>query len=143
MEVLLALALFAMAMTALTESFSNILLTLQSMKVEVDRQGVVRFVRSQVISLPDRADFEAGGSISTLDAGEANWRAVIEPMEVVDLFRVRLRIELNPPGGRESEVHEEVFYLLRPTWSDPVDRSILISNSRDRVLRDRQNLDWR
>lgn len=136
-EVLLALALAGMAFTVLNLAFANILTSLAALQVETDYQPVVRFVRTQVLLEPDREKLEEGGEIETLDFGTARWEAEVEEALVSDLFQLRLRIELNPPEAREPEVFQETILVLRPTWSDPVDRSKIFSENRDRLEKER------
>ncbi len=141
-EALIALAIAGLAFAVLTQSFANTLTALRLMEIEADRQGDIRFVRSIAIQEPDLDEFERGDTIETLDRGRATWRGMAEPTAVPDLFRVRLTIELdNPEGGLPVE-HEETFFLLRPTWSDPVDRSGLLSEMKDEVEFERGFLDW-
>ncbi|MCC5807688.1 MAG: prepilin-type N-terminal cleavage/methylation domain-containing protein [Opitutales bacterium] len=141
-EALIALAIAGLAFAVLTQSFANTLTALRLMEIEADRQGDIRFVRSIAIMEPDLDEFERGDTIETLDRGRATWRGMVEPTTVPDLFRVRLTIEFeNPEGGLPIE-HEETFFLLRPTWSDPVDRSSLLSEMKDSVEFERGFLDW-
>lgn len=141
-EVLLALVIFTAAAVGLTEAFVNTLTTLDTLNVESDRQGVLRFIRSQILQEPDRDTMEKGGEIQTLDLGKARWDVEIEETEVADLFRVELSIELNPPEAKQSENYTDTLFLLRPTWSDPVDRSKIIAEARDRIESSRQKKGW-
>lgn len=142
LEVTLALAIFSFAIVVLTQAFVNILMSLDAIKVASDREPTFRFIRTQVIQISDREELEQGGEIDTLDLGPAFWEVEIEQTEVLDLFRVDLRIELNPPELDAPLVREETLYLLRPTWSDPIDRSELKADAQDRLLLTRQQSDW-
>ncbi len=136
-EVALALAIFALAIVALTQSFVNTLLSLETLDSKTDYQSDLRFVRNQVILEADRDEFEKGGQIETILSGTANWDAEIESTQVSDLFKVVLSIELSPPNEKESVNTIETLYLLRPTWSDPVDRTTLIAENTDRLINGR------
>ncbi len=136
-EVILAIAVLALGMTVLTAAFVNILQSLDTLRVEKDRQGVLRFIRSQVLREPDRKKFEKGGEIQTLDLGKARWEAEVEETTVADLFSVKLQIELSPPDTKEVERYEMRLYLLRPTWSDPSDRSQIIEKRREQLAEER------
>ncbi len=140
-EAVIAIAIAGIAFFVLTETFFNILLTLERLQSESDFQKDVRFVRGQVIRLADRAAVEAGGDIITLDSGRADWSATVEDTEVADLFRVRLEIEFTGADGQRV-AHGETLYLLRPTWSDPIERSALITEARQRIEREALHRDW-
>ncbi|MFO7725805.1 MAG: prepilin-type N-terminal cleavage/methylation domain-containing protein [Oceanipulchritudo sp.] len=116
-ETVIAVAIAGAAFFVLTETFFNVLLTLESLESEADHQKDVRFVRSQVIQLSERDELEEGGEIMTLDLGEARWQAEVESTSAVDLYRLRLEIEFENPDA-ESIQHQETLYLLRPTWLD-------------------------
>ena len=141
-EVTIALAIFSIAVVMLTQSFVNTLLSLDSIESESIIQSDVRFVRAQALKVADREEFEEGGEIVTLSSGRARWYATIESTAVSDLFNVLLTIEMESPDGGEMEVYEQELFLLRPTWSDPVERSELIAENRDRLNSNRMALDW-
>jgi len=140
-EVLAAIAIAGVAFAVLTQTFVNTLEVLGSLKVEADESRDLRFVRSQIIQIADLEDLEDGGEIETLNLGEAIWEAEAEPTKVTDLFDVRLRIEFENPEGEPFE-HEERLYLLRPTWSDPIDRSTILEEARDRIEDLQYDRDW-
>jgi prepilin-type N-terminal cleavage/methylation domain-containing protein len=142
-EVTLALAIFGMGLVVLTQSFVNGLISLEKVDLQGDTSGDIRFVRGQIITLADLEELEDGGDIPTLSLGRATWEATAEPTPVVDLFKVELRIRFdgNPPGIEPFE-HRETLYLLRPTWSDPIDRSVLISEAREALESERLTRDW-
>lgn len=141
-ETLVAVAIAGIAFFVLTETFFNVLLTLESLESEADYQKDIRFVRSQVIQISDRDELLDGGEITTLDLGEATWEADIEPTDVLDLFNLTLYIRFENPKGDAFE-YEEQLYLLRPTWAeDGFDRSELRADiQRELESRDR-NRDW-
>jgi hypothetical protein len=125
----------------LTETFFNVLLTLEKLESESDYQKDVRFVRSQIIQIADPDDVEDGGEISTLNLGEAVWSAEIEPTETVDLFKLLLEIEFENPDG-EPIPYSEQLYLLRPTWGDSFERSALLDDVRKSIEDEAYGRDW-
>ena len=140
-EVVIAIAIAGIAFFVLTETFFNVLLTLESLESESDYQKDVRFVRREIIQIPDREELESGGEITTLDLGTAEWLVEIEALDVVDLFRVDLEIEFENPEG-EPFPYYETLYLLRPTWSDPIESSSILSEARDRIEEQNLRRDW-
>ncbi len=141
-EVTVALAIFAIAVVVLTQSFVNTLLSLDSIETEADLQADIRFVRSQALTVADREAFEEGDEITTLAHGTARWYATIESTQVSDLFQVQLTIELEPTDRLERTQHIQNLLLRRPTWSDPVERSEIIAGNSDRLNEERLTQDW-
>jgi prepilin-type N-terminal cleavage/methylation domain-containing protein len=141
-ETLVAVAIAGIAFFVLTETFFNVLLTLEALESEADYQKDIRFVRSQVIQIADRDELLDGGEIQTLDLGEATWDADLAPTDVLDLFALDLYIRFENPEGDPFE-HEERLYLLRPTWAeDGFDRSELRADiQRELEAKDRDR-DW-
>lgn len=140
-EVTVAIALFGLVVVVLTQAFVNTLLSLDSIESETALQADLRFVRTKVIKEPDLDTFEEGGEIETLTSGTARWEAEVESTNVSDLFQVELEIEIDPPEG-ERKVFKQHLILLRPTWSDPVERSQIIAENRDRLMEQRLGKDW-
>jgi prepilin-type N-terminal cleavage/methylation domain-containing protein len=131
-ETVIAIAIAGIAFFMLTETFFNVLLTLESLESETEYQKDVRFVRGQVIRLADREEVEQGGEITTLDLGRARWRADIEDTGTVDLFELSLEIEFENPAG-EPFTHRERLWVLRPTWGDSFERGALLTEVRQRI----------
>jgi len=140
-EVIIAIAIAGIAFMVLTQTFVNILQTLDSLESKSDREKHIRFVRSVVIAEPELDEFESGDSIETLDFGTATWFADVEPTGVVDLFRANLEIEFDNPDG-EPFTYSETLYLLRPTWSDPIERSSLLTDIQQEIEEQARRRDW-
>lgn len=141
-EVVIAVAVFAMAATVLTSAFSNALLS-RERSVSNDLQHAdIRAVRMQLLLEADLEAAEDGGEVETLNSGEASWEAEIEPTEVIDLFQVRLSIRFREPKEDMIEEHVETLYLLRPTWSDSGERSDLLQDKRQELEDSRRDLDF-
>ena len=130
-EVVVALALFAMASVVLTSSFVNALLAREHGQSNDLRHADIRAVRMQLLLEPNVDDAEDGGRYDTLNNGTANWEASIEPTNVIDLFEVQLQIEFSDPQEQQEASHSETLYLLRPTWSKSDERSSLLQDKKD------------
>lgn len=141
-ETLVAVAIAGVAFFVLTETFFNVLLTLEGLESEADHQKDIRFVRTQVIQIADRDELLDGGEITTLDLGEATWTAELEDTSVLDLFALDLAIRFENPDGDPLD-YQERLYLLRPTWTeDGFDRSERRADiQRELESRDRRR-DW-
>ena len=140
-EAVIAIAIAGIAFFVLTETFFNVLLTLDSLESESDYQKDVRFVRRQIIQIQEREDLEDGGEITTLDLGTAEWRVEFEETTVVDLFRLQLEIEFENPEG-EPILYRERLFLLRPTWSDPIESSEILAEVKEQIEDNARDRDW-
>lgn len=137
-EVLLALVIFAMAAGVLMASFVNALLARERGAQDARWEDDIRLVRMQLLLEPIREDAETGGEVTTLHHGEASWRALIEPTQVVDLFAVQFQIEFSSPPEDSPGSFVETLFLLRPTWSEADERSDLLQDKRDALLDSRR-----
>jgi len=136
-EVLIALAIFAMASTYLMSTFVSALTARERSVSDDVLHTDIRAVRMQLLLEPNRDDAEDGGQYPTLNHGEATWRAMIEPTEIVDLFTVELTIDFSEPPKEGPDRHTETLYLLRPTWSEADERSSLLEDKRQALERSR------
>ncbi|MCD8481942.1 MAG: hypothetical protein LR015_04240 [Verrucomicrobia bacterium] len=129
-----------LAFTILTQTFFNTLLALESLEENADSHNIIRFARSQIILEPDLEEFERGGEIETLNLGTVSWKASVEPTEVIHLFRVELSMEFRPTEGQPFEQRDSL-YLLRPTWSDPMETTRILDDARQRIEQERRLTD--
>ena len=139
-EVVVALALFAMASVVLTSTFVNALLAREHGQSNDIRNADIRAVRMQLLLEPNIEDAEDGDRYETLENGTAPWEATIEPSNVIDLFQVQLSIVFSEPQEGQEASHAETLYLLRPTWSESDERSQLLQDKKD-DLQDSRDFD--
>jgi general secretion pathway protein I len=136
-EVVVAVALFASAAVVLSSAFVNALLAREHGVRNNVFANDISAVRMQLLLETNLEDAEKGGDFKTLNSGEAQWQAIIEPMEVIDLFRVILEIEFpEAPEGMPFE-YNEILYLMRPTWSLSDERSDLLEDKRQALYDER------
>jgi len=133
LEVLVALAIFAVAAVVLGATYVNVLANYSAAAARQEHEPDLRFVRAPLLGAPDRRKAEAGGELALPAGGTARWTATITETSVADLFRVRWRCEIRTAGL--PWVREENFLLLRPTWTDPAAREKLRESSRQRLSR--------
>ena len=105
-------------------------------------QRDLRQVRLQLLLEPDRDAAEQGGSYETYSSGEARWSAEIEETDVIDLFRVELSIAFPTDESSDTEGYSESLYLLRPTWTDELDRSDLLAKRADAIRERRDEISF-
>lgn len=139
-EVVFAVALFAMASVVLMSSFVNAMLARERSVQNENFEADIRTVRMQLLLEPELEAAEEGDEIETLSNGRASWNATIEPTNVVDLFQVQLNIEFQEPQDEFNASYQEQLYLLRPTWSLAEDRDQLLADKTEN-LRDARDFD--
>ncbi|MDQ8193372.1 type II secretion system protein [Coraliomargarita sp. SDUM461004] len=141
-EVLIAVAIFAMTASVLMSAFVNALLARES-AANYDRlNSDIRAVRLQLLLKANLEDAEDGDHYETLHCGEATWEAQIIATNIIDLFQVQLNIHFSdPPEGLPSD-HSEALYLLRPTWSESDERSDLLQDKREALEDIRRNYNF-
>ena len=132
-EVVVALALFAMAAVVLNSSFINALLARERGLSNDRLHADIQAVRLQLLLEPNLEDVEDGGRYETLNSGTANWEASVEPTNLIDLFHVQLQIEFSDPQDDQAATHTESLYLLRPTWSESDERPELLQDKKDEL----------
>lgn len=127
-EVLVSLAIFAVAATVLATAYLNVIGGYATLARRQQQEEDWNFVRSLVLTQPERTELEKGGRLTLPDGRPVSWTLKIEETEIADLFRVTLHTDA-PAGGtnaaREPWEREQTFMLLRPTWSDAADRQQL------------------
>lgn len=135
LEVLAALVIFATAAAVLGGAYLNVLNAYEVMARSVRQQDDLRFAREQLLAEPDRRKAEEGGDFRSSEGRRVEWRAEIEPTELPDLFTVRFRCRLEDAAAAKGGEVEEVFRLLRPTWSEAVERDERRAEMRKRIER--------
>lgn len=136
-EVLVSIAIFALAAIALGAAYVN---TLEGLRrtVELERDaGDWRAVRTILLQEADRATAEKGGEMSLPDGRRVRWSVAIRPTAVADLFTVDLTGSVVTDSGDEL-AHREMFRVLRPTWSEAAEREELLAAARARRLEERR-----
>jgi general secretion pathway protein I len=140
-EVLVALAIFAVSAVVLGASYVNLIKLHAALRARDADEDDQRWVRAALLAEPDRALAERGGDVVLPDGRRALWRATITPTGVSDLFDVVLETEAPPPGGSGESVRNSMtLRLLRPTWSTEADRNLLVQRARQRLQREREAL---
>ena len=134
-EVMVALAVFAVAAVALAAAYINVLNAYEIAGRGNVYEEDIRFARSLLLVEPDREKAEEGGDFETADGGRVRWRAEIEPTTTTDLFRVDFVCEINDSStGPTPAPHRETFFLLRPTWAEGDESTKLREDAKARIL---------
>jgi len=137
-EVLVALAIFALAAVGLGAAYSNVLLGRQALKqYDVGAEDMAR-CRAALLETVNFDDIEVGGDIYLPDDRMARWQGKVEPTAVSDLFAVTLSAEIQKEtGGEFIPRKEETRLLLRPSWSTASDRKVIRDAAKERLLKER------
>ena len=134
-EVMVALAVFAVAAVALAAAYINVLNAYEIVGRGNVHEENIRFARSLLLVEPDRQKAEDGGDFETVGGGRVRWQAEIEPTTTADLFQVVFTCEISESGtGPTPAPHRETFYVLRPTWSVGDESSKLRGDAKARIL---------
>jgi general secretion pathway protein I len=136
-EVLVSLAIFALAAVSLGAAYSNVILSRIAMKQDEQRLDDLARCRAALLETPGFDDVETGGEIHLPGGRTARWKGKIEATAVSDLFAVQLTAEIEPTNGGEAEEFNETRMLLRPTWSIPSDRQKIRDEARQRLEKER------
>lgn len=139
-EVLVALAIFALAVGSLASSVRNAIHGLEVTKSDAHKNQLYRFTLRQVLMIEERDEVESGGQVETPEDGPVDWDAEIEETEILDLFELTVSMSLaddRPSFSSNDPLRTEKLYVFRPGWSDGLDRSTLLTDKQD-ALRDRR-----
>ncbi|MFA6959326.1 MAG: prepilin-type N-terminal cleavage/methylation domain-containing protein [Opitutaceae bacterium] len=135
LEVLVALAIFALAAILLGGAYVNVLNGYQVAKRATVSDPDVQFARSQLLEQPDVDLARQGGDFEGAEGRHVRWTATIDPTNEADLFTVIFECETTGSNTAKEEKVRQEFRVLRPTWSVAVDRNTLRATSRDRILK--------
>ncbi len=137
-EVLVALAIFAIAAVVLGAAYVNLIQTHAALRERDGSGSDIEFARDALLIEPDLAKVERGGDVVLPDGRTGSWRATVEPTEVSDLFDVELELTAPPPSGSGEMVRAtSKLRLLRPTWSTEADRKRIRDAARQRIEKER------
>lgn len=137
-EVLIALALFAVCSNLIASAFINALLARERDPNIAYREISIDTVRSQLLLEKNLEDAEEGGTVNLIQDKEASWSVEIFPTEIIDLFECRLDIEFLDDELSKRGIYSETLYLLRPTWSDSSERATLLEEKKQALLNERE-----
>ena len=137
LEVLVALAIFALAAIVLGAAYVNVLTAYETVSRGNQADEDVRFARSILLAEPDHDTAEKGGDFVSPGGRQVKWHATIATTTMADLFTVTFVCELTDPaastGGTQTVT--ENFTVLRPTWADPTENTKLKQDAQDRIAK--------
>jgi general secretion pathway protein I len=134
-EVLVSLAIFALATVALSAAYLNVLGGYKNRDRERAINEAWSLVRIAALSEGDREKLESGGTFEVPGNRRLTWTARVEPTTLADLFAIELSVRSPAPDEWERTARIMVY---RSAWSDPAERDRLRNDSRQRLERSRQ-----
>lgn len=125
MEVLVALAIFALAAIILSQSFLNGLLCRQAFEGDKHVQHT-RWIRRQILAEKNKEILERGVTLPLYDGAKAEVSVFLTETSVLDCFSLVWKAEVS---YGEMEAHAELPYALgetcyvfRPKWTSATER---------------------
>ena len=132
-EVLIAITIFALTAIVLGSAYVNVLTSYNVASRSHQTNEDIAFARSLITAEPDRKVIEEGGDFDSVNGRRVKWSATIESTNINDLFNVTYVCEITDPGMPEPEKTTQTFTILRPTWSDPAERTKLLEDAKNRI----------
>jgi general secretion pathway protein I len=133
LEVMVALAVFALTAVVLGGAYLNVLIGYQVAGRDRSEEQDLAFARQELMQETDLQTAEAGDKFSSADSRDVAWTAAIDPTNTADLFTVTLTCVISASANDPSRTIVQKFMLLRPSWSDPTDRSKLRADAAARI----------
>jgi general secretion pathway protein I len=133
LEVLVALTIFALMTIVLGAAYLNVLNSYAVVAKANEINEDVEFARAQMLAEPDRKVIEQGGDFDSTNNRHVKWTATIASTSINDLFTVTFLCEITDPAKPDPEKATQTFTVLRPTWSDPAERSQLLTDIKARI----------
>lgn len=122
LEVLVSLAIFALAVVALSAAYVNALGAHRAIAEQERDAGDWRQVRAMVLTEPELDKAARDGKLQLTPDRQITWAVAVRPGHVTDLFEVVLTGEVRETG-LPPRPHHERFRVLRPSWTAPGDSS--------------------
>jgi prepilin-type N-terminal cleavage/methylation domain-containing protein len=132
-EVLISIAILATAAIAIAVGYVNVLNGYEVARRATVNDPEMQFARGQLLAQPDVELARQGGEFEANDGRHVRWTAAIEPTNEADLFTVTFECEIAGTSLLKPQKIQQVFRVLRPTWSVATDRATLRAASRDRI----------
>ena len=131
-EVLVAVALFGIAVSSLMFAVSNLMLGIERVADAPADDAEVRFVMSLVLKLPSASALEASGSCSLPDGTRMRWKGALSKTETLDLHQ--LDLELHKEERRGERLIKVRRLVYRPAWSEPIYRGELVRRLKESTV---------
>jgi prepilin-type N-terminal cleavage/methylation domain-containing protein len=135
LEVIVALAIFALSGVVLASAYINVLGAQQAALRRDANVADLRLVHQALAVEPALDKVIKWNELELPDDRRGRWKATVTPTTVADLFDVVLEIELTDDKGQSLPPLTENLRMLRPTWSQPADREALRVQARSNLAK--------
>ncbi len=126
MEVVVAMALFVMAVGMLAQAANNGLKAVIAMSEQIGRGADLFFLREKILAIESKDEMEIGGEIMTPASGKVTWEAYVYPTTAADLFFLTLVFEFPASETLPEATVTQTLYVYRAAWSESADRKLLM-----------------
>lgn len=134
LEVLVSIAIFAMAFIVILSTYANILSSYQHIRADREADEDVKFARAALLAEPDIQKAQDGDEYDATGERHVRWSSTITPSDTIaDLFSVEFECEISAPGAGDPEKVTQTFMVVRPTWSDPAERDKLLQATKAQI----------
>jgi len=127
-----ALMIFGLTAVVMGGAYLNVLNSYEAAQRSNKNDGEVSFARSQLLAIADLQTAQTGAEFDDGDR-HVKWTSEIEPTTTTDLFTVTFTCVISDPSASGPRTVVETFMLMRPTWSDPTERTTLRQNAATRI----------
>ena len=114
LEVLAALAIFALMAVVLASSYVNVLNSYAAAARGRDADEDAAFACQQLLLEPDVEKARQGDQFDTVDSRHVSWSATIDPTTTSDLFTVTFTCVVSGAGQTDDKKIVRTFTILRP-----------------------------
>ena len=129
-EVIVALALFAVSVLVLTQSFLNGLICKTTLAKEDDRPFIYQMIRSDLNRLK-RDQVPSNHAVVLPDnKTKIEWQGKVAFADMINLYQVNVRIK--------NDTEDVVFYIRRPDWMTATEKDLIkrLQNENKKEIKD-------
>lgn len=126
-EVLIALALFAISAVVFTTSITSALQVMIGFEKDIEREEDMRFLRATIPYELTKEELLAGGKLKVIHAGTVTWTATLTEENLLDFWDIAIEYQF----PNEPEPIIENYKRLAMGWMDPVDRSSKMTDKKE------------
>ena len=115
LEILVSIAIFAMAFIVILATYANILSSYQHLQTDREVDEDVKFARAALLAEPDIQKAQDGDEFDSTDDRHVRWSSTIEPSDTIaDLFSVAFECEITTAGQNNSEPEKVTAPISTP-----------------------------
>lgn len=132
LEVLVALALFAIIAAVVAQTSANLIQSRLALASTRQADGAIsRWALQTILQTEPRDELESGGILALPNGDSVHWTADLTAVEMIDVFSLALTLEWRDSHGFTAPVHTLSTTIHRPGW--------MTAQEREAVMRERQD----